>query len=77
MYGCWIVTRARNKNTGEIEEASQLNRYKNVNAIPKGQYECPNMLCRYPATPWAVNTEKRSPAFQYKKHHAEGCHLRR
>lgn len=54
------MTRARNKNTGEIEEASQLNRYKNVNAIPKGQYECPNMLCRYPATPWAVNTEKRS-----------------
>ncbi|KEH78306.1 hypothetical protein DA72_14355, partial [Vibrio cholerae O1 biovar El Tor] len=69
------MTRARNKNTGEIEEASQLNRYKNVNAIPKGQYECPNMLCRYPATPWAVNTEKRSPAFQYKKHHAEGCHF--
>ena len=68
------MTRARNITTGKVEEANQLNRYKNVNVIPKGIYECPNILCRYPASPWAVNTEKRSPAFQYRQSHAAGCH---
>ncbi|MEZ9513371.1 hypothetical protein AB4240_00925, partial [Vibrio splendidus] len=68
------MTRARNKSTGEVEDASRLNRYKNVRAVPKDLYECPNSRCRRPATPWAVNTPKRSPAFQYNKHHVEGCH---
>ncbi|ENP8415763.1 hypothetical protein ACEI16_000001, partial [Vibrio fluvialis] len=74
MYGCRTMTRARNKDTGEIEEANQLNRYKNIKAIPKELYECPNICCRYPAFPWNIGSKVYSSTFKYMQGHAEGCH---